>query len=130
MENQSYLEEFQKNSINLTTLTVESFENEITRFDGVIICENSAQDTAYTCNILLKLKESTNVCVWVFSSEIQKVMRTIYLQLGVLGIISEKYEPDELQMIISNHLTRSSKRDFYTGDQRTLGLEKSGDVKV
>lgn len=127
----SYLEAFKENDINVTTLNLESFEKEITGFDGVVICENSAKDTARTCSILLKLKERANTHIWVFSSNLPKIMRTVYLQLGVLGIISEECEPEELQLIISNYLLRSDKSSYCIGDQfGTVDLDGFGDENI
>lgn len=122
---ESYLKAFKKNGINVTTLTVGNFENEIVGLNGVIICEDSTQDTAHTCSILLKLKATTNVRTWVFSSNFQKVMRSVYLQLGVLGVVSEEYEPDELQLVISNHFSRSDESIFFVENQTAIGQEKT-----
>lgn len=105
----SYSEELQKNDINVIPLTMDDFEQKVAELDAVIIRENALEDTAQTCSILLKLKENSDVHVWVFSSSSQKVMRTVYLQLGALGIISDDCEEDELQLIISNSL-RKKKR--------------------
>lgn len=129
----SYLEAFKNNDINVTALTAESFEKEISGFDGVIICENGVLDAARTASILLKLKESTNTRVWVFSSNLQKIMRTVYLQLDALGIISEDYEPEELQLIISNNLLKSTEGDSCTDNQlktSNLGKEDNNNVQL
>ncbi|WP_086349267.1 winged helix-turn-helix domain-containing protein [Candidatus Enterococcus clewellii] len=107
---ESYSEELQKNDINVIPLTIENFEQKMSELDAVIIRENTLEDTAQTCSILLKLKENADIHVWVFSSGSQKVMRTVYLQLGALGIISEECEEDELQLIISNSLGKKNVR--------------------
>ncbi|MBP1047591.1 winged helix-turn-helix transcriptional regulator [Enterococcus sp. BWM-S5] len=102
----SYSDELQKNDINVVPLTMDDFEQKISELDAVIIHENAAVDTAQTCSILLKLKENSDAYVWVFSSSSQKIMRTVYLQLGALGIISDDCEEAELQLIISNSLSK------------------------
>ncbi|MBL1229332.1 response regulator transcription factor [Enterococcus sp. BWB1-3] len=112
---ESYSEILEKNDINVVQLTADNFEERESECDGMIICEDAVQDTACTCSILLKLKEKPNVYVWVMSSNLQKIMRSVYLQLGALGIIPEDLEPNELQLFISNNLNKCKKAFFYEG---------------
>lgn len=129
----SYLEALKKNEIDIAALTIEDFEKELPEFDGMIICEDGEQDTARTCSILLKLKENSNTPVWVFSLNLQKVMRTVYLQLGALGVLAEEYEPEELQLTISNNLIRSRNHSCCELEQpKAMELQKaeSEDLKL
>lgn len=122
----SYSEALLKNGITLTTLGIEEFEEKIPTLDGMIICEDGKQDTARTCSILLNLKENASTYVWVFSSNLQKIMRTVYLQLGASGVVSEDYEPEELRLTISNNLTKSKVRNCCSTDQSKMtGQEKA-----
>ncbi|MBP1047683.1 response regulator transcription factor [Enterococcus sp. BWM-S5] len=105
---ESYSEELKRNDINVIQLTSDDFEQKISELDAIIIRENPDEDTARTCSILLKLKEKSDAYVWVFSSNTQKLMRTVYLQLGALGVVSEECDESELQLIISNSLNRRS----------------------
>lgn len=104
----SYSEELKRNDINVVQLTSDDFEQKVSELDAVIIRENQDEDTARTCSILLKLKEKSDAYVWVVSTNVQKVMRTVYLQLGALGVISEECDESELQLIISNSLNKRS----------------------
>lgn len=93
--------------MNVTILTIDNFEKEVSKLDGVIICENGESDTAHTCYVLLKIKEISNVYSWVFSFNQQKNMRMVYLRFGALGVITEDYEAEELQVTISNNLEKN-----------------------
>lgn len=106
----SYSKTLEKNNIHVIPLTIEDFEHKLPELDAVIVRENAATDTVRTCSILLRLKEETNADVWVFSSAPQKITRTVYLQLGALGILSEDCDEEELQLIISNSFYRKREK--------------------
>lgn len=106
----SYSEELKKNNINVIQLSLDDFEQQVSGVDAIIISENPAEDAVKTCSILLKLKEKPDAYVWIFSSNVQKVVRTVYLQLGALGVFSEEYDENELQLIISNSLSKGNER--------------------
>ena len=105
-----YSKELEKNDIRVIPLTVDDFEQEIKNLDAIIIRENALEDTALTCKILLKLKERTDLYVWVFSSGYQKFGRTVYLQLGALGVIPEDCDATELQLIVTNSLKKKNNK--------------------
>ncbi|MBP1046990.1 winged helix-turn-helix domain-containing protein [Enterococcus sp. BWM-S5] len=105
-----YSKELEKNDISVIPLTADDFEQEIKNLDAVIIRENALEDAALTCKILLKLKEKSDLYVWVFSSGHQKFGRTVYLQLGALGIIPEDCDATELQLIVTNSLKKMNRK--------------------
>lgn len=116
-----YSEELKKNNIHVVPLTIENYEQKAIGLDAIIVRENSLKDTAKTCNILIKLRERTNALVWVFPTSSQKLVRTIYLELGAVGIIPEDCEANELQLIISNNLEKKKKgNDKVFGNENTL----------
>ncbi|MBP1046738.1 response regulator transcription factor [Enterococcus sp. BWM-S5] len=102
----SYSEALRQNDNPVVLLTSDNFEKGVSECDGVIICEDSAQDTARTCSILLKLKETSDVSVWVLSSNLQKVIKTVYLKLGALDVLLDDYEAEDLALIVSNSLNK------------------------
>ncbi|MBL1227378.1 winged helix-turn-helix domain-containing protein [Enterococcus sp. BWR-S5] len=97
-----YSEELMKHNMNVMPLTMENFEQYVDQLDAVIIRENAEQDVRHTCQLLVKIKESSDAFVWVFSPNTPVSMRIVYLQLGAVGVISDDCKADELQLIISN----------------------------
>ncbi|MBL1228264.1 winged helix-turn-helix domain-containing protein [Enterococcus sp. BWB1-3] len=126
---ESYSEELKKNDINVVSLTIEDFEKRESECDGLIICEDAVKDMARTCSILLKLKKKPNALVWIFSPNLQKSMRSIYLQLGALGTMSEDYESGELQLFIANNLNKHKVSRVYGIDYSTLSEETTAATK-
>lgn len=103
---ETYSEVLRKNDNQVTIMTIDNFEKKIFECDGVIICEDTEQDARHTCSILAKLKERTAAPVWIFSSNFQKIMRFVYLELGSLGVLTDDYEIGELKLIIYNTLNK------------------------
>ncbi|WP_339101771.1 DNA-binding response regulator [Candidatus Enterococcus clewellii] len=105
-----YSEELMKHNMNVMPLTMENFEQYIDELDAVIIRENLEQDVRHTCQLLVKIKESSDAFVWVFSPNTPVSMRIVYLQLGAVGVISDDCKADELQLIISNSVHKRKNR--------------------
>ncbi|MBP1048393.1 response regulator transcription factor [Enterococcus sp. BWM-S5] len=124
---ESYSKKLEKNNIHVIPLALDDFEQKISELDAVIVREIAVEDTVQTCSILIKLKEKTNADVWVFSSTPQKITRTVYLQLGALGILSEECDEDELQLIISNSLCRKGNK---SDDSLRDGIDQEPDQAV
>ncbi|MGL4695540.1 winged helix-turn-helix domain-containing protein [Enterococcus larvae] len=101
-----YSEELMKHNMNVMPLTMENFEQYIDQLDAVIIRENAEQDVRHTCQLLVKIKESSDAFVWVFSPNTAVSMRIVYLQLGAVGVISDECKADELHLIISNSVQK------------------------
>ncbi|MGC6769779.1 winged helix-turn-helix domain-containing protein [Enterococcus sp. LJL51] len=120
-----YVENLKKNQINVVSLTDENFNTYINSLDAVVIRENPAEDVSNTCSLLLKLKEYSGIFVWVFSSDSAKIMRSVYLQLGAVGIIPEDSDSEEFRLTITNSLYRKQEHPDNNEGKRT---EKSVSV--
>lgn len=103
---ESYLEAFKVNYMVVTILDIEDCEKKLSKFDGVVIFENGPQDTARTCSILLKLKEYKKVDIWVVSSSVSEEFRTLYLKLGVVGVVAEEYSVEDVALLVFNSLSK------------------------
>lgn len=114
-----YSEELMKHNMNVMPLTMENFEQYIDQLDAVIIRENPEQDVRHTCQLLVKIKESSDAFVWVFSPNTPVSMRIVYLQLGAVGVISDNCNADELQLIISNSVHKRKKQKHSSLDTET-----------
>ena len=114
-----YSEELIKHNMNVMPLTMENFEQYIDQLDAVIIRENPEQDVRHTCQLLVKIKESSDAFVWVFSPDTPVSMRIVYLQLGAVGVISDNCNADELQLIISNSVHKRKKQKHSSLDTET-----------
>ncbi|MGC6769565.1 winged helix-turn-helix domain-containing protein [Enterococcus sp. LJL128] len=125
-----YSEELKKNDINVVPLTMENFERYIDQLDAVIIRENPQEDVSYTCQLLVKIRESSDAFVWVFSSSSPNLMKVVYLQLGAVGVISEDCKADELQLIISNSVSKKKRQGSVTRESRTVFKEDKKKVIV
>ncbi|MBP1044677.1 winged helix-turn-helix domain-containing protein [Enterococcus sp. BWM-S5] len=103
---ESFFDKLKEKDIDVVQLTPEDFEEKISKIEVVIIRGNTTKDAAEVCNILIKLKEKSDAHVWTFLSKTPQMMRSVYLQLGALGIVPEDCQEDELQLLISNNLNK------------------------
>ncbi|WP_236671864.1 winged helix-turn-helix domain-containing protein [Enterococcus sp. BWB1-3] len=90
--------------------------SDLSSLEGIVLEETSATDVSWVCNLLMKIREKSDVLVWVLSpnTAVPKTMRIVYLQLGADGVVDSSNDLDEFSLIVKNALERHKMMEFST----------------
>lgn len=99
--------------------------------DGVVL-EETASNINWVCSLLMKLKESSNLLIWVLSPEVivPKSIRLVYLQLGANGVADSSDDFDEFSLIVRNSLERSGSQAISNREMHKDEKEDSHDFQL
>lgn len=112
---QSYIEELEKNSHIVKSVSSNEADAAIKMMDLIIIYNDVQQNMGEVCRLILKIREYATSFLWIFSKQNSETDRLVYLQLGADNNLSEQCLPEELKLIVQK-----------TVDQYT-NLNKEGD---
>lgn len=100
------------NTLKVTYKNVHSIEhdevmlNRTDELDVLAIQDDDNQYVGNICEMIIHLRKSSNVLVWIISEHLTKANRCVYPRLGADGIAGNECEPDELVQLITNALDR------------------------
>ncbi|WP_086349335.1 winged helix-turn-helix domain-containing protein [Candidatus Enterococcus clewellii] len=99
--------------------------------DGVVL-EETDSNINWVCSLLMKLKERSNLLVWVLSPGVivPKSIRLVYLQLGANGVADSSDDFDEFSLIVRNTLACAKDSEKSVIGKQSLVEEENHDFQL
>ncbi|MBL1225602.1 winged helix family transcriptional regulator [Enterococcus sp. BWR-S5] len=99
--------------------------------DGLVL-EETDSNINWVCSLLMKLKERSDLLVWVLSPEVivPKSIRLVYLQLGANGVADSSDDFDEFSLIVRNTLERCKDTGRALPSKTAIEKEETHDFQL
>lgn len=112
----NYIDVLENGETKVIEVLPSEVNKKIEQVDAVIINDDTQENVAQICSLIMKLKAGQNPLVWVMTKEPDPVNRLIFLQLGADGNLNSLVDPNEFKLIINNALDRhiKSKKSIQT----------------
>lgn len=76
---------------------------------GIIIVNNvEIKSTIITCSLVLKIRELSNVPIWIVSNSYTSIEREVFLNIGVDGFFYQDNSNKEIELTMTNLIKRDS----------------------
>ena len=102
----TYQKQLSKKTHQVYKLSSQEALSEASNMDALIIEESSAMELKDTCELILEIRKNCNIIIWIFSKNISKTSKMVYLQLGADGVADQENEYEEAILQLSNVLKR------------------------
>lgn len=102
----TYAKFLNKTTYKLHELSKDKVSEEALLMDALIIEETATFGLKSICELILELRKNVKALIWVFSENLSKTSKMIYLQLGADGVAAKEEEYEESILQLSNILKR------------------------
>lgn len=104
-----YTDAFAEKDCTIHKLENMEAEKQIKTMDALLIKEDALEEIGHTCELIVRIRQLTNQCIWVVSEESTKINRVVYLQLGSDGTFDQNVDLDELSLHVRTAVERRKK---------------------
>ncbi|MGC6769298.1 winged helix-turn-helix domain-containing protein [Enterococcus sp. LJL128] len=126
----NYINALKTNETQVIEVLPSEINKKMEQVDAVIINDDTQENVAQICSILLELKADRNPLVWVMTKEPNPVNRLIFLQLGADGNLNSQVDPNEFKLIINNAINRQANNVPSNQLKKTPVVEKQSSFEL
>ena len=113
-DEQKYIDSLKSTQMHVHPINKNEVSETIENYDGIIIHEQQAQNIGMICELIILLKKTQDIFIWVISKRTNKMNHIVYLQMGADGIFDNECDPEECQLMVVNALNRYNRMQTIT----------------
>ncbi|MEG0255995.1 MAG: winged helix-turn-helix domain-containing protein [Vagococcus sp.] len=96
--------------IKLLSTAIFNDEKELKKLKSVkgilLVVDTDKETTIETCSLILKIRNITDVPIWIYSKPYIAIEREVFLNIGIDGFFDDKQSMREIELVIFNLLRR------------------------
>lgn len=111
-QSEKFVTSFDSNFLNVKLMSTNIFhdEKEMDKIKKVkailLIVDKEKETTIETCSSILKIRNMTDVPIWLYSDPYLAIEREVFLNIGIDGFFNENQSMGEIELTILNLLRR------------------------